>query len=285
MNNNKQLIGSGEFGNVYKGTLVKQGFSMSVAVKTTKPYSNAQHLRAMLQEVKTMMYVGQHPQIVTLIGCCTLNIREGYLFIVMEHCEKGSLETYLKANQGNFINHARKGKLEPVAPQCVLQPGNTASYIEIVSNSSLVTFNKSGTFDINQLITWSIEIAEGMEYLTSKKVIHGDLSARNILLNSNNGAKISDFGLSRKMYRCSYKTNGEEPLPWRWLALETLRNLEFSIESDIWSYGILLWEIFMLGEQPYPGVPSLTTTFIVNMEQGVRLTIPAFATSEWCVNY
>ncbi|CAL8112583.1 unnamed protein product [Orchesella dallaii] len=120
-----------------------------------------------------------------------------------------------------------------------------------------------------------------MEYLSMKKVIHGDLSARNILLSSELNAKISDFGLSKKMYQYSHcSKNGTEPLPWRWLALESLKNLQFSTASDVWSYAILLWEIFTLGEQPYPGVSSLTNNFILNLEQGLRPTLPPFSTSD-----
>ncbi|ODN00463.1 Vascular endothelial growth factor receptor 1 [Orchesella cincta] len=141
-------------------------------------------------------------------------------------------------------------------------------------------------FDTIRLIAWSIEIAEGMDYLASKRVIHGDLSARNVLLSPNLTAKISDFGLSRKLYGYSQYTRNShehEALPWRWLALESLKNLEFSTASDVWSWGILAWEIFSLGEQPYPGVSSMTNNFVINLEQGLRPTIPPYATSD-CYN-
>ncbi|ODM97471.1 Vascular endothelial growth factor receptor 2 [Orchesella cincta] len=287
----KYLIGSGEYGNVFKGTLEKSDEPIPVAIKTTKSNSNTQYLRALLKEVKVMMYVGHHSKIVALIGCSTVNLRryERELFIVLEYCEKGSLENFLKANRSHFVNFVQRGQLQvqqgdPDSDYNLQSQPSNLSYVQVLPILDSLTQRKCSTmpaFDIRQLVTWTIEIADGMEYLAMKKVIHGDLSARNILLTSDLTAKVSDFGLSRKIYCYSqYTRNGEEPLPWRWLALESLKNLEFSTASDVWSFGILLWEIFTLGEQPYPGVSSLTNNFILNLEQGLRPVLPSFATCD-----
>lgn len=74
----------------------------------------------------------------------------------------------------------------------------------------------------------------------------------------------------------------KEPLPWRWLAPESLMNLEFSSKSDVWSFGVLCWEIFTFGDKPYPGV-VFGESFISNLAEGLRLNKPKFATTEWCV--
>ncbi|CAL8100192.1 unnamed protein product [Orchesella dallaii] len=284
-------LGSGEYGIVYKGTLEKTNETISVAVKTTKPYSNAQCLRALLKEVKVMMYVGQHPKIVKLEGCCTNNLREGELLIVTEYCENGSLERYLRSNRLNFLNCVQKGKIVTQNfdnnIMCEQLEEQDLRYIKILPSLETSIHpdkNVRSRLDIYQLISWSIEIADAMDYLASKRVIHGDLSARNVLLNAQLTVKLSDFGLAKKMYCYSqYTRNSQEPLPWRWLALESLKNLEFSTASDVWSYGILLWEIFTLGEQPYPGVSSMTNNFVINLEQGLRPSIPPYATSD-CYN-
>ncbi|ODM97481.1 Tyrosine-protein kinase transforming protein kit [Orchesella cincta] len=270
-------IGSGQFGTVLKATFKRPEPSLTVAVKTAKPNLNAQYLRTLLKEVKIMMYVGQHPKIVGLLGCCTANLRKGELFLVLEYCENGSLEKFLKANRARFVNIVEKGILH--AEKCA-----ASDYLKILLGLELPTPLQSDStdiFDIYRLITWSIEIAEGMEYLATKKVVHGDLSARNVLVTADGKAKVADFGLSRTIYHYThYAKNGREPLPWRWMALESLKNSSFSTASDVWSFGVLMWEIFTLAEQPYPGVSSLTSNFVQNLEQGLRPTFPPFATSE-----
>ena len=92
-----------------------------------------------------------------------------------------------------------------------------------------------------------------MDFLSERNIYHGDLAARNILLTEDLVAKVADFGLSKRLYSAldSSLGNGVR-LPVKWLALETLVAGKASIKSDIWSYGVLMWEIFELGREPYP---------------------------------
>ena len=91
-----------------------------------------------------------------------------------------------------------------------------------------------------------------MEFLSSRAIYHGDLACRNILLTEKLVAKISDFGLSRRLYdKLSSDVKSDDDLPFRWSAIEVLNIQKYSLQSDIWSFGIVLWEIFQLGKEPY----------------------------------
>ena len=96
------------------------------------------------------------------------------------------------------------------------------------------------------------QIASGMEFLSSRAIYHGDLACRNILLTEALVAKISDFGLSHRLYgNQSSDVKSDDDLPFRWTAIEVLNMQNYSLQSDIWSFGIVLWEIFQLGKEPY----------------------------------
>ncbi|KAL3613031.1 hypothetical protein CASFOL_043128 [Castilleja foliolosa] len=126
------------------------------------------------------------------------------------------------------------------------------------------------------LLAWSFQIARGMEYLASRKILHGDLAARNILLAEDNVIKICDFGLARSMYKNDeYQKKENSPLPVKWLAIECMTDRIFTTQSDVWSFGIVLWEIFSLAKTPYPNIsPSGLLSWL---SDGHRLEKPAHA--------
>lgn len=135
-------------------------------------------------------------------------------------------------------------------------------------------------FTTSDLVCWAWQVAQGMDYLSQRKVLHGDLAARNLLLADDNVIKISDFGLSREMYKKDvYMKKGDDLMPIKWMAIEAIRDRIFSVQSDVWAYGVALWEIFTLGSTPYPGI-EVNKDFLKLIEEGYRMDKPKCANME-----
>ncbi|CAG2061258.1 unnamed protein product [Timema podura] len=112
------------------------------------------------------------------------------------------------------------------------------------------------------------------------QVLHGDLAARNILLADDNIVKICDFGLAKSMYKSdNYQKKGDGPLPVKWMSVESIRDRIFSTQSDVWSFGIVLWEFFSLARTPYPGMEADEKLYN-KLVDGYRMECPEYATKE-----
>ncbi|XP_044854540.1 megakaryocyte-associated tyrosine-protein kinase isoform X1 [Mauremys mutica] len=143
--------------------------------------------------------------------------------------------------------------------------------MEYMSKGNLVNFLRTrgrSVLQPKQLIQFALDISQGMDYLESKKLVHRDLAARNILISEENVAKVSDFGLAK----VDPKGVDTTKLPVKWTAPEALKNNKFSTKSDVWSYGILLWELFSYGRAPYSRMTLKEVTEMV--EKGYRMEAP-----------
>uniref|UniRef100_A0A9J7YH13 Receptor protein-tyrosine kinase n=2 Tax=Cyprinus carpio TaxID=7962 RepID=A0A9J7YH13_CYPCA len=127
------------------------------------------------------------------------------------------------------------------------------------------------------LLNWCVQIAKGMMYLEERRLVHRDLAARNVLVKSPNHIKITDFGLARLLDvdEKEYNSDGGK-MPIKWMALECIHYRKFTHQSDVWSYGVTIWELMTFGGKPYDGIPTREIPDI--LEKGERLPQPPICT-------
>uniref|UniRef100_A0A7N6AF30 Tyrosine-protein kinase receptor Tie-1 n=1 Tax=Anabas testudineus TaxID=64144 RepID=A0A7N6AF30_ANATE len=234
----EDVIGEGNFGQVIKAMIKKDGNKMSAAIKMLKEFASENDHRDFAGELEVLCKLGQHPNIINLIGACE---NRGYLYIAIEY-----------APYGNLLDFLRKSRVLETDPAFAKEHG-TAS-----------------TLTSQQLLQFSVDVATGMHYLSDKQFIHRDLAARNVLVGDNLVAKIADFGLSRGEEVYVKKTMGR--LPVRWMAIESLNYSVYTTKSDVWSFGVLLWEIVSLGGTPYCGMTC--AELYEKLPQGYRMEKP-----------
>ncbi|XP_055641478.1 vascular endothelial growth factor receptor 1 isoform X2 [Toxorhynchites rutilus septentrionalis] len=383
----KQL-GAGAFGVVMKATasgIMVNEDETTVAVKMVKKQTDNEVMRALISELKIMVHLGQHLNVVNLLGAVTKNIAKRELMVIVEYCRFGNVQNFLLKHRPYFIDQINSdtGEIDSTIDKNQLrwskagymynsqglkyvnlsfsthnvnkhnnhnnnnnhhQINNNPIYCNYINSSNSSDYpnpknhinskgyvrhsgiqnmamvdscnteatvmtsiegeelNTANTVNSNEplwrsnigtdykgparsvtttdLVCWASQVACGMEYLASRKVLHGDLAARNILLCDDNVVKICDFGLARSMYKSdNYKKKGEAPLPFKWLALECISDNIFGTYSDVWAYGIVLWEFFSLAKIPYPGMEANQELYN-KLRDGYRMDKPQYANQD-----
>ncbi|XP_014489174.1 PREDICTED: tyrosine-protein kinase receptor torso [Dinoponera quadriceps] len=279
----KDVLGSGAYGVVRLATLQDEfGSVTDVAVKMMKDDPTVEDIKSFHQEISIMKSAGQHPNIVSLIGYCTLYNKP---LLVIEYCSKGDLQTYLRMIWQNLVNAVfeRRTRLNFV-PVTFVSKGTDQGKSDPYCNKVRTITNR--LYDIQQdvikytenvtcadLLSFGRQVATGMEFLSSNRIVHRDLAARNVLVRPDRVVKISDFGLSRDIYQENvYRKKGNGKLPLKWMAIEALTHQIYTTYSDVWAFGILLWEIVTLGAMPYPGTP--TNRILQLLKSGYRMERP-----------
>ncbi|KAG9259947.1 mast/stem cell growth factor receptor kita-like [Astyanax mexicanus] len=291
-----KILGSGAFGKVVAATaygLCSPDTVTTVAVKMLKPSAHSTEKEALMSELKVLSYLGNHMNIVNLLGACTVR---GPTLVITEYCCYGDLLNFLRRKRDAFFSSKTgdgyyKNLLSQTQPS---REGTDNGYMPMRSyqkrskQTEWIDDKDDLSLDTEDLLSFSYQVAKGMDFLTSKNCIHRDLAARNVLLTHGRVAKICDFGLARDITKDSnYVLRGNARLPVKWMSPESLFSCVYTFESDVWSYGILLWEIFSLGNSPYPGVP-VGSMFYKMIQDGYRMSEPEFAPSEiyevmrWC---
>ncbi|XP_014482974.1 PREDICTED: vascular endothelial growth factor receptor 3-like [Dinoponera quadriceps] len=242
----KVYLGKGQFGKVYLGSL-NNNVDTLVAVKMSQcsdASNEPEARRQLLEEIQTMKKTGPHPHLVSLIGCCTSP--DNPICILLEYMEGGDLLAYL---------HSRRKTESDAIPLCDDEEP-VSRYVNIIERDKSEDGDlQHDTIEKQQFLKFALDIARGMEHLEDTDIIHRDLAARNILLTSDLTLKVSDFGLSRNGIYVINNVDGKvRQLPIRWMSPEAVRDYTFSSKSDVWSFGIVLWEIGTLGAFPYPSI-------------------------------
>ena len=276
-------LGEGAFGEVYNGTVsgpyltkhpvlplsIKKAVCVPVAIKMLKSTAHGKEMQDFMNEIDMMKRITTtgNLHIVSMIGCVT---RSEPVCLMCELVAYGSLLSYLRTHRNK-----KSSNLSQVA----IDINGSITTGETDESASPYHEPQSGLrpLEDNDLVSFAYQIADGMQHLASLNIVHRDLACRNVLIGANKHLKITDFGLSREVEEV-YEVKGKNKLPWRWMAIESLERRIFTTYSDVWSFGITLWEISTFGGFPYPSISN--DDLLKRLKTGYRMEKPENCSDE-----
>ncbi|KAG5270230.1 hypothetical protein AALO_G00190220 [Alosa alosa] len=298
-----KTLGAGAFGKVVEATAYGLGEGDNVtrvAVKMLKGSAHSDEKEALMSELKILSHLGQHKHIVNLLGACT---HGGPVLVITEYCCHGDLLNFLRGKAESFLSVVLT---LPPTPEDTSDYKNLLGGPKFIRSDSGISSTCSDSYldmrpvpgpggsqalscgqdrdswpvDMDDLLRFSLQVAQGLEFLANQNCIHRDVAARNVLLAEGRVAKICDFGLARDIMNDSnYVVKGNARLPVKWMAPESIFECVYTVQSDVWSYGILLWEIFSLGKSPYPSI-LVDSKFYKMIKCGYQMQRPDFSPPE-----
>ncbi|XP_031635743.1 serine/threonine-protein phosphatase 6 regulatory ankyrin repeat subunit B-like [Contarinia nasturtii] len=275
-------LGSGQFGEVYKAIVKGKGFfseKQTVAIKTLKANEENRNkldikgpIFQLLSELDIVRTLEKHQHIVSFIGAISENVINGELMLIFEFCKATDLKKFLQSEngEGQFVNQVEftngrykiNRNITTPTPNTFQQPDFYKRFRRVYDArtneySPISQSETSRLYTTTNLVEWSAQIANGLRFLASHNIVHCDLAARNIILCNNNTIKICDFGLAEAIStNKTYKRLFGKQLSLRWMAIEVLHNEVCNEKSDVWSFGLVMWEIFSGGLDPFPLIPD-----------------------------
>lgn len=241
----EKIIGKGAFGQVAQGEasqLRGRDGRITVAIKMLKDNPTEKERKDLLSELEVLKKLKPHRHVIKLLGCVT---QSDPLLVIIEYVPYGDLLGYLRKSRGLNDTYFKDPDVRP--------------------QTSLTS---------QQLIKFSWQVADGMRYLSSRNIIHRDLAARNVLVGEQETCKVTDFGMARDVNQENiYETKTKNRLPVKWTAYEALLFGRYTTKSDVWSFGIVLYEIFTIGGSPYPRTNPRKMADILN--RGYRMPKPS----------
>ncbi|MEE6487078.1 hypothetical protein FKM82_014790 [Ascaphus truei] len=232
-----QLVGEGRFGPVYRTVLRESdgGRERDIIIKQLRDSAGPKDVHDFLQRAKFQAWLAKHTNLVEMLGCCS---EQEPFYMLLESVEPGTLL--------HFLWECRR---------------------DVMSMDGIL-------YDLTerQVYIIALQILSALEFLHQRSLLHGDVAARNVLIQRNATAKLTGLGGACEM-RKGGAFPSRRPAPLKWMAPERLLHLPLSAKSDVWSFGVFLYEMITLGAPPYPEVPP--ASILQHLQRGNIMKIPS----------